>query len=47
MLSGLQGTVFFIPKDLLTQERAECIELWATVDLASACKVPVLSLIHI
>ena len=41
MLSGLQGTVFFIPKDLLTEEGAECIELWATVDLASACKVPV------
>ena len=41
MLAELQGTVAFIPKDLLTEEGAECIEVWATGDLAEACTVPV------
>jgi hypothetical protein len=41
MLAELQGTVSFIPKELLTQEGAECLELWATGDLAHTATVPV------
>jgi hypothetical protein len=41
MLAELQGTVSFIPKELLSEEGAECLELWATGDLADACMVPV------
>jgi hypothetical protein len=41
MLAELQGTVSFTPKELLTQETAECLELWATGDLAHTATVPV------
>jgi hypothetical protein len=41
MLAELQGTVSFTPKELSTQETAECLELWATGDLAHTATVPV------